>query len=159
MIKNRKQVIQMEKLTPERRQKRQQENEAKKEYLQSYRKYKQKAKRLEEQLEELRLGKMHPSLVVSDMPSAHNQKDMSDYMVQYDALMSKIIRARKDAVTRFTEVQQAIENLEDENEKTVLTLRYLRNYEWKKICVKIQYSWRQVHYIHSRALEHFKIIA
>lgn len=138
---------------------RQQENEKKKEYLQSYKMYKQKAKRLEEQLEELRLGKMLPSLVVSDMPSAHNQKDLSDYMAKYDELMSKIIKARKDAVVRFTEVQQQIELLEDENEKTVLTLRYLRNYEWEKICVQIKYSWRQVHYIHSRALEHFKMIA
>ena len=52
----------MEKLTEDQRKKRQQENEAKKEYLQSYKKYKQKAKRLEEQLEELRLGKMFPSM-------------------------------------------------------------------------------------------------
>lgn len=152
-------MIELEKLTPGQRQQKQQENEKKKEYLQSYKKYKQKAKRLEEQLEELRLGKMLPSLVVSDMPSTHNQKDLSDYMVQYDDLVSKIIKARKDAVTRFAEVQQAIELLEDENEKTVLTLRYLRDWNWEKICVKMEYSWRQVHYIHSRALEHFKKIA
>jgi len=98
----------LEKMTPEQRQ---QENEKKKEYLQSYKKYKQKARRLEEQLEELRLGKMLPSLVVSDMPSAHNQKDLSEYMVQCDELVSKIIKARKEAVTRFAEVQQAIEEL------------------------------------------------
>ena len=149
----------MEKLTEEQRKKRQQENEAKKEYLQSYKKYKQKAKRLEEQLEELRLGKMFPSMGMSDMPGAHNQKDLSDYMVQYDRIETNIIKARKDAIIRYEEVRQQIEQLEDENEKRVLTLRYLKSYGWERICVEMEYSWRQIHYIHSRALEHFNMIA
>ena len=149
----------MEKLTEDQRKKRQQENEAKKEYLQSYKKYKQKAKRLEEQLEELRLGKMFPSMGMSDMPGAHNQKDLSDYMVQYDRIETNIIKARKDAILRYEEVRQQIEQLEDENEKRVLTLRYLKSYGWKRICVEMEYSWRQIHYIHSRALEHFNMIA
>lgn len=149
----------MEKMTPEQRQQRQQENEKKKEYLQSYKKYKQKARRLEEQLEELRLGKMLPSLAMSDMPSAHNQKDLSDYMVQCDELVSKIIKARKEAVTRFAEVQQAIEELKDENEKTVLTLRYLRNWKWTEIACEIGVEWAQIHRVHSKALINLKIIA
>lgn len=149
----------MEKLTEDQRKKRQQENEAKKEYLQSYKKYKQKAKRLEEQLEELRLGKMFPSMGMSDMPGAHNQKDLSDYMVQYDRIETNIIKARKDAIIRYEEVRQQIEQLEDENEKRVLTLRYLKSYGWERICVEMEYSWRQIHYIHSRALEHFNMIA
>lgn len=147
----------MEKLTEEQRKKRQQENEEKKEYLQSYKKYRQEARRLEEQLEELRLGKMFPSLIVSDMPGARNQRDLSDYMVQYDRIITNIIKARNDAIIRFSEVQQQIELLEDENEKTVLTLRYLRNYSWEKICVEVKYSWKQVHRIHSRALQNLKI--
>ena len=149
----------MEKLTEEQRKKRQQENEAKKEYLQSYKKYKQKAKRLEEQLQELRLGKMFPSMRMSDMPGAHNQKDLSDYMVQYDRIETNIIKARKDAIIRYEEVRQQIEQLEDENEKRVLTLRYLKSYGWERICLEMEYSWRQIHYIHSRALEHFNMIA
>ena len=152
-------MIKLEKLTEEQRKKRQQENEAKKEYLQSYKKYKQKAKRLEEQLEELRLGKMFPSMGMSDMPGAHNQKDLSDYMVQYDRIETNIIKARKDAILRYEEVRQQIEQLEDENEKRVLTLRYLKSYGWERICVEMEYSWRQIHYIHSRALEHFNMIA
>ena len=122
----------------------------------SYKRYKQKASRLQEQLEEIRLGKMFPGLIVSDMPSAHSQKDLSDYMVKYDNLVTRITKARKQAVERFSEVQQQIENMENENEKTVLTLRYLRNFEWEKICNELDYSWRQIHYIHSKALEHFE---
>ena len=141
------------------RRRRQQENEEKKKYLQSYRKFKQTAKRLSEQLEEIRLGEMLPSIGISDMPSAHNKRDLSDYMVKYDKILKEIMKLRKDAIERFTEIQKQIEKMEDENEKMVLTLRYLRSYEWERICVEMNYSWRQVHYIHSRALEHFKMIA
>ena len=144
-------------MTPEQRQQRQQENEKKKEYLQSYKKYKQKARRLEEQLEELRLGKMLPSLVVSDMPSAHNQKDLSDYIVQCDKIVYEIIKTRREAVVRFSEVQQQIERLEDENDKMVLTLRYLRNCKWEDIAVKMGYSWQHLHKIHANALRNFKM--
>ena len=146
----------MEKLTEDQRKKRQQENEAKKEYLQSYKKYKQKAKRLEEQLEELRLGKMFPSMGMSDMPGAHNQKDLSDYMVQYDRIETNIIKARKDAIIRYEEVRQQIEQLEDENEKRVLTLRYLRDYKWEKIACELKVGWTQIHKIHSNALKNFR---
>ena len=148
-------VTELEKLTEEQRRKRQQENEEKKEYLQSYKKYKQKAKRLEEQLEELRLGNMFPSLVVSDMPGAHDQKDLSDYMVQYDRIATNIIKARNDAITRYKEVREQIERLEDENEKTVLTLRYLRSWKWEKIALELNVGWTQIHKIHSNALKNF----
>ena len=155
---DRKQVSDIEQLTEKQKQEIRQQNEEKKEYLSSYKKYKQKAKRLEEQLEELRLGEMSPCLVQSDMPGAHNQKDLSDYIVRRDGLIEKIVKARKAAIERFSEVQRQIEQMEDENEKTVLTLRYLRNYSWEKICIELDYSWRQIHYIHSRALEHFQYI-
>ena len=98
-----------------------------------------------------------PSLTMSDMPGAHNQKDLSDYIVRQDKIVSQIIKARKDAIECFTEVQQSIEQLEDENEKIVLTLRYLRNYKWERICVEIGYSWIQTHRIHAKALQNIKI--
>ena len=150
-------MIMLNKITTEQKQTMQQENEKKKAYLQSYKKYKQTARRLEEQLKELRLNEMFPSLMMSDMPSSHNQKDMSDYIVKYDELLSEIIRLRHDAIQRFKEIRQQIELLENENEKTVLTLRYLRNYTWEKICVEMNYSWMQTHRFHARALQNFEI--
>ena len=146
----------MENLTEAQIQELKKKNEEKKEYLLSYKQYKLQAKRLQEQLNELRLGKMFPGLILSDMPSAHSQKDLSDYMAKYDELERKIIKAKKQAIERYSEVQMQIEQMENENEKTVLTLRYLRNYKWEKICIELDYSWRQVHYIHSKALEHFE---
>ena len=142
----------MEKLTETQIQGLRRQNEEKKEYLLSYKKYRQQADRLQEQLNELRLGKMLPGLILADMSSAHSQKDLSDYMVKYDNLAGRIIKARKQAIERFSEVQQQIEKMENENEKTVLTLRYLRGHSWEKICNEIEYSWKQVHRIYASAL-------
>lgn len=133
------------------------QNEIKKEYLWGYRRYRRQAERLEGQLEELRLGQLSPRLELSDMPGAHCRKDLSDYIARRDELTEKIIKARKTAVEKFSEVQERIEQMEDENEKTVLTLRYLRDYNWEKICIALNYSWRQIHYIHSKGLEHFRL--
>lgn len=152
---DRKQVGKITRL--EEGQKIREQNERKKEYLWGYRRYRQQAQRLEGQLEELYLGQLSPCLKLSDMPRAHCQKDLSDYIVRRDELAEKIIKARKTAVEKFSEVQERIEQMEDENEKTVLTLRYLRDYNWEKICITLNYSWRQIHYIHSRGLEHFRL--
>lgn len=133
------------------------QNERKKEYLWGYRRYRQQAQRLEGQLEELRLGQLSPCLKLSDMPGAHCQKDLSDYIVRRDELAEKIIKARKTAVEKFSEVQERIEQMEDENEKTVLTLRYLRDYSWEKIYKEMKYSYQHIHRIHAKALKNFKI--
>ncbi len=85
------------------------QNEEKKEYLLGYCKYKQEAKRLKMQLEELRAGEMSPGLALSDMPKAHHQRDLSDYMVKYDELADRIIKAYQNAIRKFSEVQQKIE--------------------------------------------------
>jgi DNA-directed RNA polymerase specialized sigma subunit len=133
------------------------ENEEKKEYLLSYKKYRQQADRLEEQLKEVKIGSIFPKHMFSDMPKAKNKKDLSDYIVQCEELENRIIISRKRAIERFSEVQRQIELLEDENEKTVLTLRYLRNYNWEKICEWVMYSWKQVHRIHLKALQNFEL--
>ena len=147
----------MKNLTEEQRKTKKIKNEEKKKYLQSYNDYKEEAKRLEEQLEEVKMGKILPSMVGSDMPSSHNQKDLSDYIVQCDELIEKIIKKRKQAIERFTEVQQKIEKMKNENEKTVLTLRYLKKCKWTKIACEIGVEWAQVHRIHAKALEHFEM--
>ena len=36
-------------------------------------------------------------------------------------------------------------------------LRYLRGYTWEQICVKMEYSWKQIHRIHGKALKNFKM--
>lgn len=39
-----------------------------------------------------------------------------------------------------------------EREKLLIRYRYIDCLEWELICVKMHYSWRQIHYIHSDVL-------
>ncbi|CAK7079485.1 MAG: hypothetical protein ENTA_01413 [Enterocloster clostridioformis] len=135
------------------------ENEKKKEVLMSYQKEKRRVRRLEEQLEELRRNKMSPSVTNDGMPHGTDKKDLSDYAVKVDEIEQELVAARYSRICAFQEVQKRIEAMEDEAEKDLLTYRYLRGLKWEEVAVRMGYSWRKIHYLHSDALEHFEICA
>lgn len=136
------------------------ENDKKKLFLKSYLRDKQAVIRIEEQLAELRLSKLSPSVSMRDgMPHGSNMTDLSDYAAKVDELERELMRKRYNRIQSFQKVQASIEELEDETEKSLLTYRYLIGMQWETIAVKMEYSWRTIHYIHSRALEHLKICA
>lgn len=136
------------------------ENEKKKLFLKSYLRDKQAVRRIEEQLAELRLSKLSPGMSMGDgMPHGSDMRDLSDYAAKVDELERELIRKRFDRIQSFRKVQAAIEELEDEAEKDLLTYRYLRGMKWEEIAVKTGYSWRKIHYLHGDALEHLEICA
>ena len=136
------------------------ENEKKKLFLKSYLRDKQAVRRIEEQLAELRLSKLSPGMSMGDgMPHGSDMRDLSDYAAKVDELERELIRKRFDRIQSFRKVQAAIEEIEDETEKDLLTYRYLKGMKWEEIAVEMGYSWRAVHKIHSRALEHLEICA
>lgn len=135
------------------------ENEKKKLFLKSYLRDKLAVIRIEEQLAELRASKISPSLISDGMPHGTSLSDLSDYAAKVDELERELIRKRYDRICSFQRVQTAIEAVEDEAEKDLLTYRYLRGMKWEEIAVKMGYSWRKIHYLHGDALEHLEICA
>ncbi len=133
------------------------ENEIKKEYLLGFQKISRQLARLENELAEIRLNKYCPSCISDGMPRASGCSDLSSYMAKVDELEKKILKKRYNRLQKQQEIRSRIERMEDENEKDVLTYRYLRGMKWEDIAVKMGYSWRRIHYIHSKALENFRI--
>lgn len=134
------------------------ENEQKKEFLMEYQVAKRDVIRLEEQLEELRIGKMSPGCMIGDgMPHAHNPSDLSDYAAKMEEIGQKIIDARYRRVMVFQRVQQAIEEMDNEREKTLLTYRYLSGWSWERIAVKMECTYRHVTRLHGNALKNFEM--
>ena len=68
-----------------------------------------------------------------------------------------MIQARYRRVRTYTEIFQAIEEVPDERERQVLTLRYIKCLKWEEIAVEMHVEWAQVHRIHAKALKHFNI--
>lgn len=134
------------------------ENEIKKDFLNSYKVEKRAVKRLEEQLEELRHNRMSPSCMIGDgMPHGNEISDLSDYAVMVDELDREIKACRYKRIRAYQEVRTAIECMEDEREKDLLTYRYIKGYGWERIAVEMKYTWQHLHKIHSVALKNFKV--
>ena len=132
------------------------ENEKKKEFLNSYLRAKQDVLRLEEQLEELRESKMSLSMANDGMPHGSSKSDLSDYAAKVDELERKITAKRYQRIQTLQNVQNAIEDMEDGQEKLLLTYRYIKGLKWEEIAVRMNYSWQHTHKIHANALKHFK---
>lgn len=133
------------------------ENEKKKEYLRSYRTAKRREKYILEEIQRLRADKMFPSLVMDGMPHGSGGGDLARYMELVEEQIEKLGKERLKMVEAYTRIERQIGRMEDETEKEVLRLRYIRGMKWEDIATEMGYSWRGIHKVHSGALTHFKI--
>ena len=133
------------------------EIEEKKEYLRSYEKAVRQMERSAEKIKEMRLGQIIPAADNDGMPHAHNSTDLSGYAALLDAAERQYMADRYQRLKICKEITDRIERMDNENEKDVLTYRYIRLMKWESIAVRMNCSWKQVHRIHSRALNNFKL--
>ena len=133
-------------------------NEQKKEYLKQYIQCLRSIARINELMDKIRIDIICPSAKNSDMPyMTNNLHDLSDYIVREDELANKMLQLRYKRIQTYTDIFERIEQLDDEDERAVLTYRYIHDCEWEEIAEKIHVSCRQVHRIHARALVHFQL--
>lgn len=130
----------------------------KKVYLNSYTTLSAESESLIEQIKAFR-EKMYSTRtqVYGDSPRTHNASDISDKFKQEEHLLCKWEEDYKRAVKRCGEIYCRIENMEDELEKTVLKMHYLRKMTFEEIAKKLHSSERQIYRIHKRALNNFQL--
>ncbi|MCI8938057.1 MAG: DUF1492 domain-containing protein [Lachnospiraceae bacterium] len=131
------------------------EIELKKEYLREYEKAVRQMERSELKMQEIRLNKICPSVIIDGMPHASNHKDLSGYAALIDQEEKRYMEYRYQRIKKCKEITDRIELLEDEDEKDILMYRYIKLMKWEDICMKIGLSWKQAHRIHTRALANF----
>jgi hypothetical protein len=56
-------------------------------------------------------------------------------------------------------IENAIQGLQDGIQQRALHLRYIQGYYWERVCVEMNYSWRQMRRYHQRALAKIEIPA
>lgn len=136
------------------------EIEQKKEYLRQYRDAVRQMERSELIINELRINKMHPGLVLDGSPRGSAQSDLSAYAVKLEEETEKYLKARYQRIRLCTEIRDRIEAMADEDEKDILTYRYIKLMRWEGkngICKKMGISERGAYRLHGQALQHFKI--
>lgn len=52
-------------------------------------------------------------------------------------------------------IEKAIDSL-DYTERTLLRYKYIDGHTWEEVCLLINYSWRQTHRLHAKALEQLR---
>jgi len=67
------------------------------------------------------------------------------YNRQWDELIDERIR-----------LESAIAKLSDPVECAILGYKYIDGLTWEQVCVKINYSWRQIHRQHASALKNIE---
>ena len=132
-------------------------NQLKKDYLNGYRNEKRREKRILEQIQQLRLDTMFPCLQGDGMPRGSSQSDLYDYMSRYGELMDRLEEERLEAVKRYTDIHNAIRNMENEEEKEILERKYLMRQTWEEIAQSLGYSRITVIRKHGEALINFEI--
>lgn len=135
----------------------QEENEQKKEYLKSYRRAIKREQDILDEIQRLRLDKMFPSVVNDGMPHGSSHSDLSDYAAILDEQIDLLKEERLERVRCYQKIERQIRQMENEDEQEVLRLRYILGMKWEEVAVKMGYSWKQTHRIHSSALQNFKM--
>lgn len=133
------------------------ENEQKKEYLKSYRRAIKREQDILDEIQRLRLDKMFPSVVNDGMPHGISHSDLSDYAAILDEQIDLLKEERLEKVRCYQKIERQISQMENEDEQEVLRLRYILGMKWEEVDVKMGYSWKQTHRIHSSALKNFKM--
>lgn len=123
-------------------------------YLLRYRAEKKKIRRLAEQIEELRESKASArSVNIDPMPKGSGGSDLSAYAAKLDELERELLEQQKSAGLFLLDTIRAVNGLEAEREREILTLYYIRGFRWEEICTACGYSWRQVFRIRNRAVK------
>lgn len=129
----------------------------KKDYLNQYQECQKGLKRIEETVYELRSFKTLPAMFIDDMPHSKEHKDLSDYVVKLDELISRYYKLRYQRIKIFENIIHKIENYEEETERQLLYERYIKGCKWEDISDNMGYSIQHIHRIHNKAIKNFKM--
>ena len=71
---------------------------------------------------------------------------------QHLALLERYQRQRERLAAEQSAIEDMIEGLEP-TARQIMRYKYIDGLTWEEVCVAVNYSWRQTHNIHDKALE------
>ena len=96
--------------------------------------------------------------IITGMPHSDSQENARENaivkMIECGQKIDKII---DDYFDLGVKIRRVIETIEEDDLQALLILRYLNNQTFEQIAVGMDYSWRQIHRMHSKALSRLKL--
>ena len=126
-----------------------------KEELLKYKGMKKVAEQLKENIEMLKEKKTSiKSQIISDMPVGSGKHlDTETLMIMIEDTIEDYVKQEKCLIDAMQEIEEAINTLSEPIEQYILRARYIECKNWEEICVLTNYSWRQIHRLHSNILK------
>ena len=123
-------------------------------YLERYKYAKREAEDLEERISNLR-SKYGSAAAIrySDMPKAHNNSDLSDFMAQLEEYESKLLMKYEKLLGIEVDIYMTLDRLQDQDEAFVLRAYYIDGLQWDQIALKVPCAERTVYDIRLRGLK------
>lgn len=114
---------------------------------------KQNIARLEEKLANLESEVTKTNELIKIRSGARPAEDkLGDLVSRMVDLQNEINEKLQKYYEHVKQIEQKIEALPP-REALLIRLRYIEQMRWEEICVEMNYSWRQIHYIHAEALK------
>ena len=79
------------------------------------------------------------------------------YVIRIVDLEQQIQQEVERLIKLKSDIREAINQMENVDEKLILRYRYINFLNWEEICVNLNVSMRTVHRLHSSALQHLKV--
>lgn len=123
-------------------------------YLERYKYAKREAEDLEERISNLR-SKYGSAAAIrySDMPKAHNNSDLSDFVAQLEEYESKLFIKYEKILGIEVDIYMTLDRLQDDDERFVLRAYYIDGLQWDQIALKVPCAERTVYDIRMRGLK------
>lgn len=137
-----------------------------KEYLTRYRDAVRESREIELKITQLSLRYKAPGAIsYSDMPKAHNNSDLSDYMAKMEMLNDLLFAKYEKCLGIMVDIEMRLDRLDagpnTQIEREVLRHRYTditeqgRLASWESVGAAVGFSRRTVERVHGSALQHF----
>lgn len=128
-----------------------------KERLRHYQAIKREQKQLRHQLDEIEAALYYPKVQnLTGMPSHHAEGNPQEDLAIHHIELQERYRAKLDELAaEQLAIEKAIESL-DSTARQLLRYRYIEGLKWVEVCVKMSYSWTQIHHLHGEALKQLR---
>lgn len=128
-----------------------------KERLRNYQNIKKEREQLRHQLEEIEAALYYPKIQRLDaMPGGHTEGNPQEALAIHHIELQERYKAKmEELAAEQLAIEAAIEPLEP-TARMLMRHRYLEGLKWEEVCIRMNYSWRQIHNIHGEALKQLR---
>lgn len=93
---------------------------------------------------------------LSEKVSGTKESDIADRYIKLERYNDEVTEERDKLIDMRREAKAMIDQLPNEVEQGVLYARYINAGSWEQIAVDMHFSWRNLFYIHGKALQSFE---